>query len=344
MAATASADAERRAAALAAVRDSGSVGPRAVVRELVQLEGGWSRHTWALSVEDPDAGTLELIVRVRPPGALLETDLAQEYRTYELLAAEPVPTPTVHGMVDEQQTPFGGPFFVMGRLPGRSPNVWRRRERVALEDDWAGPQRYATELVDALAAIHALPAAQLRGVVAERGFVATLDHWQGVHHEMQLVHDPIVEEAYAWARTRVPDPVEARLVHGDYRIGNCLVHDGHVTGVLDWELAFVGDPRFDLGYIDLAYHAGKFVAPGSALLNSVADRDWFHARYTQQTGLAIDLEVVRTFSVVGLLMLSAILVTGLRGYASRQTDDIRMAWTRFALPGLRQDMVHLMQW
>jgi aminoglycoside phosphotransferase (APT) family kinase protein len=161
---------------------------------------------------------------------------------------------------------------------------------------------------------------------------------------MALVDDPVVDEAYAWARSREPDPVPPRLVHGDFRIGNCLIEDGRVTGVLDWELSFVGDPRFDLGYLALDYHAGKFAKPGSALLNGVAERDWFEQRYAEATGFAVDREAVRSFSVVGLLMLYAILTTGLRYYDDRTTDDIRLAWTRFALPGMRQDLIRLMGW
>jgi len=338
------AGAAREAALLEAMRDAGTVGERARVAELSQMEGGWSRHTWAATVSDPDAGELEVIVRVRPPGALLDTDLAQEFRTYRALVDTPVPTPSLHGMVDAGDTPFDGPFFVMERLPGRSPNVWRPRERKLLEADWGGDRGYARDLVDALAAIHALPAAAVEGAVVARDFAATLDHWQGVQSEQALVDDPVVEEAYAWARSREPDPVAPRLVHGDYRIGNCLIDDGRVTGVLDWELSFVGDPRFDLGYVALDYHAGKFAKPGSPLLNGVAERDWFERRYAAATGMTVDREAVRTFSVVGLLMLYAILVTGLRHYDDRATDDIRLAWTRFALPGLRQDMIRLMGW
>lgn len=338
------AQAAHAAAALAAMRAAGSVGGAARVTGLTQLDGGWSRHTWALSVEDPDAGRLDLIVRVRPRGALLDTDLGQEFRAYAVLVDTPVPSPRLHGMDDDPEGPFGGPFFVMERLPGYSPNVWRPADRRSLAADWEGPRRYAADLVDALGAIHAVPVDRLAGAVVERDFAATLDHWQAIQHDKQLVDDPVVEEAYAWARDRAPAPVAPRLVHGDYRIGNCLIDAGRLTGVLDWELSFVGDPRFDLGYVSLDYHAGKFAKPGSELLNGVADHGWFYERYSAAAGLEVDREVLETFSVVGLLMLFAILVTGVREYSAGNTDDIRMAWTRFALPGLRQDMSRLMGW
>ena len=152
---------------------------------------------------------------------------------------------------------------------------------------------------------------------------------------MALVRDPVVEDAYAWLRGRVPDPVPPTLVHGDYRIGNCLNEDGRITAILDWELSYVGDPRYDLGYISLAYEAGAFTHPGSELLGSIADREWFFDEYEARSGRPVDREVVRTYAVLADLMLTAILTTGIRMYVDGRTTDVRMVWTRFALSSLR---------
>jgi len=94
----------------------------------------------------------------------------------------------------------------------------------------------------------------------------------------------------------------------------------------------------------LDYHAGKFTLPGSELLNSVSDRAWFHERYAALSGRPVDSEVVRTFSVLGGLMLFSIMTMGVRVFADGTSDDIRMAWGRFTLPGLRQDLAALMDW
>ena len=53
---------------------------------------------------------------------------------------------------------------------------------------------------------------------------------------------------------------------------------------------------------------------------------------------------MRTFSALGALMLFAIMTTGIRVYSRRETTDIRMAWARFVLPGLRQDLAGIMAW
>lgn len=337
-------DAAKADALLSVMRDAGAADGRARVTYLEQLEGGFSRHSYAARVAVGNGEERAYIVRARPQGSTLDTSLAQEFRTFALLQDEPLPTPDVHGLADTEDTPFGGPFFVMDRLDGRAVNVWRSRDRRALEEDWDGPRGIAEDFVRDLAGIHAVDLGRARDAAVVRSFHDTVDHWHGVYHEHRLVPDPVIEEAYDWVRQREPDPVAPALVHGDYRIGNCLIGDGHVTGILDWELAFVGDPRFDLGYMSLDYHAGKFTAPGSHLLNAVADRDWFHARYAELSGRPVDPEVVRTFTVLGGLMLFAIMTTGLRVYEQGGTTDIRMAWTRFVLPGLRQDLAGLMGW
>ncbi|MCW3010033.1 MAG: phosphotransferase family protein [Solirubrobacterales bacterium] len=336
-------DAAKADALLETMRAAGSAGQGDVVTYFEQLEGGWSRHSYAARVAH-DGEERAYIVRARPSGSLLDTDLGQEFRTYELLSDAPLPTPGVHGYEPAEDTPYDGPFFVMDRLEGHAPNVWRGRDRKKLLENWEGDRQVATDLVEHLATIHLIDGERAAAAATPRTFTETVDRWEGVYDEMRLVNDPVIEEAYAWVRSREPDPVAPCLVHGDYRIGNCLTDDRRITGILDWELSFVGDPRFDLGYMSLDYHAGKFTTPGSALLNATAEHAWFHERYTALTGRPVDPEVVRTFTALGALMLFSILTTGISVYDQGATTDIRMAWGRFALPGLRQDLARLMDW
>ncbi|MDO8212455.1 phosphotransferase family protein [Conexibacter sp. CPCC 206217] len=348
---SASIDAAKADAVLATMRAAGDADDSSRITYLEQLEGGWSRHSYAARVTHPDRATAAnetgeeaYIVRVRPQGSLLDTDLGEEFRVFELLVPEPLPTPAPRGFEPSEETPFTGPFFVMDRLSGHAVNVWRRRDRVELEQDWAGARGIANDLAAHLAGIHAIGGERAATAATPRTFQRTIDRWEGVYQQMRLVRDPVVEEAYAWLREREPDPVAPCLVHGDYRIGNCLIDGGRISGILDWELCSVGDPRFDLGYMALEYHAGKFTTPGSRLLNSSAERDWFHTRYSELSGRPTDPEVVRTFTALGALMLFAIMTTGINVYASGATTDIRMAWGRFVLPGLRQDLAALMGW
>ena len=330
-------------ALLATMRAAGAAGDADSVTYLEQAEGGYSRHSYFATVAHEDRER-RYVVRVKPQASTLDTDLRQEFRVFSLLMDQPVATPDVYGCDPAESTPFGGPFFVMAHVDGHAPNVWRRRDRKELEADWGGARGIATDLADNIAAIHAIDAEQVGQAAVVRTFQENVAHWRGVYESVRLVVDPIVDETYDWVRSREPDPLPPTLVHGDYRIGNCLIDGGRVTGVLDWELCFVGDPRFDLGYLAMDYYAGKLTSPGSQLLNSVAEREWFFARYTEKTGIDVDPEVLRTFAAMGALMLFAIMSTGLAVYARHETSDMKMAWCRFVLPCLRQDLTRLMEW
>jgi aminoglycoside phosphotransferase (APT) family kinase protein len=338
-------DPGRAAAALETLRSVDAAGARAEVVGLTQMEGGWSRHTYAIDVDDPEReGVDRYIGRVRPDDSVLDTDLGQEFEIYRILEDEPVPAPRVYGYEPSTDTPFGGPYFLMERLSGEGLNVWRRPDRELLEADWEGPRGIACDFVDGMAAVHKVDPAKLAGVVIERDFRATVARWRGIYEEVRLVPDPVVEEAYAWILDNEPAPVPPRLVHGDYRIGNCLVDGGRLTGVLDWELATIGDPRFDLGYMALPYSGGRFVTAGSALTGAVAERGWLERRYEAATGEPVDRTVVDLYAAMGALMLFAIMGTGLALYAEGKSTDIRAAWSRFVFPGLRADLAGLMGW
>src|SRR5262249_2939226 len=181
---------------------------------LTQLEGGWSRHTYAFTVADPDQpGPREYIARVRPADSVLDTDLGQEFALYEAIADEPIPSPAVHGYEPADGTPFGGPFFLMDRLPGDTVNVWRPRDRDQLTANWEGSRSLAASFVDTMAAIHAVDPAKLAGAAVARDFRQTVAHWRGIYEEVHLVEDPVVEEAYAWVLDNEPAPVAPHLVH-----------------------------------------------------------------------------------------------------------------------------------
>lgn len=343
---SAAVDPAKAAAALELLRGADVAGPRAQVVAVDQMEGGWSRHTYAIDVLDTDQGKdpARYIGRVRPADSVLDTDLGSEFALYEVLEPEPLPSPRVYGYEPAEETPFGGPFFLMERLPGKTVNVWRAGDRAELEADWDGGRGVAESFVDDLVVVHSVAPEKLAGVVPERDFRATVARWRDIYEEVRLVPDPVVEEAYAWILDNEPAPVPPRLVHGDYRIGNCLVDQGRVSAILDWELATVGDPRFDLGYMALEYSAGRFVGPGSRLTGAVAEREWIAERYAAATGAPVDRSVVDLYAALGALMLFSIMGTGLALYAAGESTDIRAAWSRFVFPGLRADLAGLMGW
>jgi aminoglycoside phosphotransferase (APT) family kinase protein len=329
----------RAGAVTAVLRDAGVLTGGEAVDDVVQLAGGWSRHSFVARASDR-----RWVVRAQPPGALLDTDLDLEYRIFDALAATDVPAPRVHALEPRADTPFGGPYFVMEHVAGAAPDMYSRADRDALAADWDGPRAIAGDMVDTLARIHALPSEALPRDLPAYDFDAVVARWRAAYDERRLVRDPILEEAYAWVAPRAPAEPWPGLVHGDFRIGNTLVHDGRVRAVLDWELAYRGDVRFDLGYLAMARAAGKHLHQRSPLMGCFADEGWFLAQYAQRTGRAIDPDDLRTFQMLGIMMLLSTQLTAVWMYANRRTTDVRMAWSRWSFAGLRQDMTRLMAW
>ena len=338
---------EQRAQELTTIlRDAGALGTDDRVEEVAQLSGGWSRHSFAANASLRSGDTRRFIVRVEAPGGVLETDIAAEYALYHALDAEPeIRTPRVYHFDGSPDNAFGNRFMVMEHVDGDAANTFRRGDREWLEADWNGPRGIATDMVENLARLHCLPAEKLpAGTVPELGYLDVVDRWQTVYEERRLVRDPVTEEGFEWLRARVPGDEQRGIVHGDYRIGNALVQRGRLTALLDWELAYVGDVRFDLGYLSLERLAGKHLRPVTSLLNAFADADWFFDEYARRTGREVDREVVRTFSVLGIMMLLSTHYMGIWMYAQGRSTDFRLAWNRFGAIGLRQDLTQLMEW
>lgn len=313
------------------------------VVELTQIEGGWSRWSHVGRVAGRD-GERRYVVRVKAPHGLFDTDLVAEFNVYKQLEALDLPTPSVFGLHTTQDNPFGGDLFVMEFLEGTSVNVWRAGDHTLLREDWDGPRGIATDVVTYAARIHTIGDDRAPAGLPTITFADQVRRWQHEYEDSGFNRDPVLEESFRWMLANEPGPVPVALVHGDYRVGNMLVKDGRVSAILDWELAYMGDPRFDLGYMVTEYMGGKHLRPKSALAGAVADREWLFSQYERLTEASLDRRAIRVFSGLGLASLMAMTYTGLRRYVDGHNTDFRRAWARFGLPGMRQELASLMDW
>ncbi|MDP9416322.1 MAG: phosphotransferase family protein, partial [Actinomycetota bacterium] len=328
----------------AALRDAGELGAGDRVERLEQLLGGWSRHSFRAEAVTASGAARRYVVRVKPPGALLDTDLALEFRVHQALQPEDIATPCVYHLDESDDTPFGGPFFVMDHIEGRAPNMFKADERAWLEEDWRGRRGIAEDMVVNLAGIHTLPRERQPAIVPQLNFADVVERWRAVYEDKRLVRDPVIEEAYDWLGEQTPEGTRDGLVHGDYRVGNTLIADARVRAILDWELTYRGDVRFDLGYLVLDRMAGKHLRTRGPLMGSFAEEGWFLDRYAQLTGEPVDRASLRPFEMLAIMMLLATQITAVWMYKHGHTADFRMAWSRYSFAGLRQDMVRLMRW
>ncbi len=222
---------------------------RATVAPPLQFElitGGHSNLTYRVT----DAQGRRWVLR-RPPLAHLLAgahDMVREHRLLCGLADTDVPTPPVVGLCTDAAV-NGADFYVTDFVEG---SVLRS----LTEANGLSPEARSAlcaRLVECLAAIHAtdLDTTGLADLGRSADYVARQLHvWQRQFNAMTSRDLPIIERVHDRLVASIPPQTDATLVHGDYRLDNCLVTaDGDVAAVLDWEIATLGDPAADLGFL-----------------------------------------------------------------------------------------------
>jgi aminoglycoside phosphotransferase (APT) family kinase protein len=269
----------------------GDLGTRLEVELVI---GGRSNLTFV--VHD---GHQDRILRRPPLGHIQATahDMRREYVVMESLAETDVPVPQALAYCDDPDV-IGAPFYVMERVAGTP-----YREAEQLEALGPVATAYICEaMVDTLARLHAIdPQAVGLGEFGQpNGFITRqVERWgrqmAGSLHRKIDGSDDLLEALRARAQT-IPDVSledgTATIVHGDFRLDNLLINDGHVTAVLDWEMATLGDPMTDLALLVVYSHMTKiFDVPelGSASrARGFLGPEATIARYADQSHRSID--------------------------------------------------------
>ena len=211
-----------------------------------QFPSGHSNLTYLLRV-----GDRELVLRRPPFGARIKTahDMGREYRILSHLADvyPRVPRPLLY--CDEESV-LGAPFYLMERLKGV---ILRTSRPEGLELVPALMRRLSENLIDNLVEIHEIEyeAAGLGDLGRPVGYVRRqIEGWTRRYHNARTDDIPEVGRVAAWLAEHILPETGASLIHNDYKYDNLVLDPGdlsHITGVLDWEMATVGDPLMDLG-------------------------------------------------------------------------------------------------
>jgi aminoglycoside phosphotransferase (APT) family kinase protein len=193
----------------------------------------------------------------RPPLPPSAHDVLREARLLRALADTPARVPRVLAVCEDERT-IGCPFYVMERIAGE---VIVSEVPAAL-DSPAHRRAIAQELIEALAEIHAVDwrAAGLEGFGKPTGYLERQVRRFGGLWEVNRTREiPAVQRVGAWLAENMPESGEASIVHGDYRLGNTIfaaTPPVRLQAVLDWEMATIGDPLADVGYMCMMWSEG----------------------------------------------------------------------------------------
>jgi aminoglycoside phosphotransferase (APT) family kinase protein len=222
------------------------------VIEVARIGGGYSNLTFAVTLRD-GAATRRLVLRRPPVGVTADRgahDMRREYRVLRSVHGTSVPVPEPMALCDDAAV-LGGEFFLMAHVPGVA--VRTVGDAPVLTDP-AVMRRFSEATIDALADLHALPVTPMPIFDAARvdGYGARqVENWRARGGRARPADVPDADAAmvFTWLRESLPAAMAPALLHNDWKFDNLLVSADDpsvIHGVLDWEMATVGDPRFDL--------------------------------------------------------------------------------------------------
>ena len=246
------------------------------VSEPVLLAGGASKEAWAV-----DAGGERLLVRRAAVGVIHRHTLSlrDEFEVLRAAHEAGVKVPRPIRYVEDLD---GREAFVMERLEGET--IGRRIVRMDV------PPELPLQLAEELAKIHAIPQERLPFLV-EASFERMVDELD----EFGEPH-PAIELGLWWLREHRPPAPPLVVNHGDYRIGNVVVDERGLVGILDWEFAHLDDPVRDLGFG--LVRAWRFGADAKRL-GGIGDAEPYVERYNELTGSAVRPEELDYWELAG---------------------------------------------
>ena len=255
-------------------------GREVAVSEPILLAGGASKEAWSV-----DADGEPLLVRRAAVGVIHRhtLSLADEFAVLEVAHDVGVRVPRPYGYLPDLA---GREAFVMERLDGET--IGRRIvQRPELATARAA---LPAQLADELAKIHLVPLDRVSFLPEARleRMVEELDEVGEPH--------PAIELGLWWLRANRPPPRPPVFVHGDYRVGNVVVSETGLVGVLDWEFAHIDEPVRDLGFgLVRAWRFGV----DEKRLGGIGEVEPFLERYNELTGFDVRPEELDYWELAG---------------------------------------------
>lgn len=261
------------------------VGGRGDILSLRRLTGGATKETWAFTstIEGAERAFILQLTREAPAlaaddprGGMPRVSGRNETLMMQAGQAAGVPTPPVRVALTDEDGLGSGHItdFVQGETIAR---------KILREPDFAPlRQRFAMQCGEAVGRLHAIDPATLP-------FLVRFDAEPQVAKYKQIylgygVPIPALDAAFNWAEAHLPKDVPLSVVHGDFRMGNIICGPEGIRAVLDWELACVGDPIADLGW--LCVKTWRFGGPGP--VGGVGSRDDLIAGYERTSGRTVN--------------------------------------------------------
>jgi aminoglycoside phosphotransferase (APT) family kinase protein len=294
--------------------------------KLEQFPGGHSNLTYLLR-----AGRREYVLRRPPLGPVAPKahDMAREFRLLEMVAPLFPPAPRVVHLCEDPAV-VGSIFYLMERRHGV---VLRQDIPPRFSSDPDFPRKASEAFIDCLAELHAVDIYKhgLDSIGRPDGFLERqVRGWAGRWQRARTTEIAAMDRLERWLKERIPESPRAALVHNDYKLDNLMFDPSdprHITAVLDWEMASVGDPLIDVGIVMCYWpQADDPEVRKVSITPLTVEPGWLSRaevleRYSRKSGR--DLNGIAYYEVFGLFKLAVVLQQIFYRYYVGQTQDDR---------------------
>lgn len=310
------------------------------VSGMSRIPGGASRETWMFDAAwhvDGQSESAAFVLRKDPPASLVESDREVEYAFYSAFENTAVPVPRMRWL-EKDPAHLGAPFFIMDRILGCEANT-RRIHEPDYKDSIAG---IACQLYQVLAEIHRFdwrgsPIDQVvEAPEPDKCWEHELNYWEGMIDANEISPQPIARAAIRWLRANPPPPPKrVTVVHGDYRMGNFLYRPDGIHGIVDWEMAHLGDPLEDLAWSFM--EAWEWMRDGRK--GGIIEAEDAIRIYEEATGEPVDREALHWWDVFSGVKGQGIWLTGARSFQDGRTGELMMPFTSYWLGNFQDEIL-----
>jgi aminoglycoside phosphotransferase (APT) family kinase protein len=262
------------------------LGAGVVIDDLGPLAGGSSRESWSFTARPVAGPARRYVLRRDPPGAPAS---GVRFESALLAAASrvgvPVPKVVIAG---DGSAGLGSDFVIVEFVEGET-----IPRRILRDEQLAGARsRLAAQCGEILAAVHRIAPRDVPGLAGGD----QLEALRGLLDQLGQAH-PALELGFRWLSAHRPPRSAEGVVHGDFRNGNLIIGPDGVRAVLDWELAHLGDPIEDLGW--LCVKAWRFGSPEP--VGGFGAVDDLVLAYEAASGRHVDRDALHWWEVLGTL-------------------------------------------
>ncbi|MBI4768144.1 MAG: phosphotransferase family protein [Deltaproteobacteria bacterium] len=298
---------------------------------LQSLTGGSSSESWSFDAEFNQQHFQLVLRRTAGKTERAPIDKRTEAILQQLAAQKNVPVATIRFILDEEDGL--GPGYVMDRIPGET-----IPRKILRDGEYAEARKnLSRQCGSILARIHSIEAGSLPPL--DKTPVREQIHRLMTVPQIYKENVPTFEFAVRWMMDHRPPERSPGLVHGDFRNGNLVVGPEGIRAVLDWELAHLGDPMEDLGYISInSWRFGNIDQP----VGGFGQREDLFSGYEEEGGLKVDKEAVHFWEVFSTFKWGIICIVQGHAHLSGSVRSVNRAATGRRVSETEVDLMNLL--